>query len=51
MKMVYCPVCDKRICDSDKKILVAKISKSNIEKADLVKKCHNCKNQLAIKIP
>ena len=51
MKAISCPVCQKRICDSDKSPRIAKVSKSNLPKADIVIKCHNCKNQLAIKIP
>ena len=43
-------MCEKRVCDSDKRISVAKLSKSNMDKADLVIKCNNCKNALAVKI-
>lgn len=50
MKIIYCPVCEKRICDSDKKLTVTKASENDTANADLVIKCRNCKNQLAIRI-
>ncbi len=45
-----CPICNKRACDSYKTLNLAKLSKSNQYKADIVIKCHNCKNSLAIKV-
>ena len=45
-----CPVCNKRACDSFKKLKLAKLSKSNEYKADIVIKCNNCKNTLAVKV-
>ena len=50
MKKIPCPVCSKRICDSDKKIKIARLSNSNKDKADLVIKCNNCKSTLSVKI-
>lgn len=51
MNVIYCPVCNKRVCDSDKSPKIAKLSKSNTDKADIVIKCNNCKTCLSIKIP
>ena len=51
MTVINCPVCHKRICDSDKNPKIAPLSKSNENKADIVIKCHKCKNQLSIRIP
>lgn len=51
MRSISCPICNKRVCDSDKSPKIAKASNSNLNKADLIIKCHNCKSQLAIKIP
>lgn len=51
MGIIYCPVCNKRICDSNKHIETAKLSKNNESKADIVLKCSNCKNCISIKIP
>ena len=45
-----CPICSKRACDSFKTLKLAKLSKSNEQKADIIIKCHNCKNPLAIKV-
>ncbi len=45
-----CPVCGKRACDSNKTLRLAKLSKSNETKADVIIKCQNCKNTLAVKI-
>lgn len=50
MNNISCPLCGWRICDSDKSIKVAKLSKSNKEKADLVVKCSNCKNSISVKV-
>ena len=50
MCIVYCPVFNKRICDSNRQIKTAKLSKSNEDKADIVIKCNNCKNCVSIKI-
>ena len=45
-----CPICNKRICDSTKELSIAKLSKSNERKADIVIKCHICKNELSVKV-
>lgn len=50
MTKIYCPLCGKRICDSNKTPKIAKLSESNQLKADIVLKCNNCKNCLAVKI-
>ncbi len=50
MGIIYCPICNKRICDSNKQIKIAKLSKNNEDKADIVLKCNNCKNCVSIKI-
>ena len=51
MTVINCPVCHKRICDSDKNPKIALLSKSNENKADIVIKCLRCKNKLSIRIP
>ncbi len=51
MTVILCPICHKRVCDSDKDPKIAPLSKSNESKADIVIKCHQCKNQLSIRIP
>ena len=45
-----CPVCGKRACDSNKTLMLAKLSGSNESKADIIIKCQNCKNALAVKV-
>ena len=45
-----CPICSKRACDSNKVLRLAKLSKSNESKADIIIKCQNCKNSLAVKV-
>lgn len=45
-----CPICSKRACDSSKHLLLSKLSKSNENKADVIIKCQNCKNALAVKV-
>ena len=45
-----CPICNKRACDSSKVLSLAKLSKSNESKADIIIKCQNCKNSLAVKV-
>lgn len=45
-----CPVCNKRACDSNKALSIAKLSKSNENKANVIIKCQNCKNSLAVKV-
>lgn len=45
-----CPICNKRACDSNKTLKLAKLSKSNENKADVIIKCQNCKNTLAVKV-
>lgn len=51
MTAIKCPICHKRVCDSDKTLEIAPLSKSDENKADIVIKCHRCKNQLSIRIP
>lgn len=45
-----CPVCSKRACDSSKRLSLAKLSERNEREADVVIKCQNCKNTLAVKV-
>jgi len=45
-----CPICTKRACDSMKTLKIYKFSKNNEKEADIVIKCHNCKNLLAVKV-
>ena len=50
MTQYQCPICGKRACDSNKHLLLAKLSKSNENKADVIIKCQSCKNTLAVKV-
>ena len=45
-----CPICSKRACDSSKHLSLAKLSNSNETRADIIIKCQNCKNTLAVKV-
>ena len=48
MTSIKCPVCEKRVCDSNKSPLVLKLSEKNKDEADIVIKCKNCKSCLAV---
>lgn len=50
MTVVRCPICDWRVCDSNKSPQIEKLSSINIKKADIVIKCKNCKCCLALKL-
>lgn len=50
MTKYQCPICGKRACDSSKQLSLAKLSISNESKADVIIKCQNCKNTLAVKV-
>lgn len=50
MTKYQCPVCNKRACDSNKIISLAKLSESNESIADIIIKCQNCKNTLAVNV-
>ena len=50
MKKYLCPICNKRACDSNKMLNLARLSKSNEDNADIVIKCQNCKNTLAVNV-
>ena len=43
-----CPICNRRACDSNKYLSLAKLSENNESRADVVIKCQNCKNTLAV---
>ena len=43
-----CPICSKRACDSNKILHLAKLSAQNEEQADIIIKCRNCKNAVAV---
>ncbi len=45
-----CPICNRRACDSNKYLSLAKLSENNESRADVVIKCQNCKNTLAVKV-
>ena len=45
-----CPICGKRVCDSHKSLRLAKLSPDNADTADIMVKCKNCKNILAINV-
>ena len=48
MRQHPCPVCSKRACDSIKVLHIYKLSENNKNDADIVIKCNNCKNLLAV---
>lgn len=50
MTKYICPICSKRACDSNKPLKIAKLSKTNEDNADVIIKCKNCKNALAINV-
>lgn len=50
VKHIKCPVCDKRVCDSDKSPKIEKLSDDNAGDADIVIKCKNCKACLIIRM-
>jgi hypothetical protein len=43
MKQIKCPVCDKRLFDSNIPLQVNKLNGVNLKEADMVMKCNNCK--------
>ena len=45
-----CPICNKRACDSNQFLEISKLSESNEGNADVIIKCRNCKNTLAVKV-
>ena len=45
-----CPICNKRACDSTKNLSITKVSQINEKQADIIIKCHCCKNTLAINV-
>jgi len=50
MTKYQCPVCSKRVCDSEKTLLLAKLSSSNETHADVIIKCQCCKSTLAVNV-
>lgn len=50
MTKYQCPVCNKRACDSAKSLLLAKLSSSNENQADIIIKCQCCKSTLAVNV-
>ena len=48
MLKIYCPVCHKRTCDSEKNIKIFKYSSQSPDLADIIIKCTRCKAQLGI---
>ena len=45
-----CTVCNKRVCDSSKALNIIELSKINADKADIIIKCKNCRNRIAVKV-
>ena len=45
-----CAICHKRACDSCKTLALADLSQSNRGDADVIIKCHNCRNAPAVKV-
>lgn len=50
MTKYQCPICNKRACDSNKALSLAKLSQSNEGNADIIIKCQCCKNALAVNV-
>ena len=50
MNKYPCPVCNRRACDSSKHLSITKLSESNERQADIIIKCQNCKNTLAVNV-
>ena len=50
MTKYLCPICNKRACDSNKILNLTRLSENNKDNADIVIKCQNCKNTLAVNI-
>jgi len=50
MTKYQCPICNKRACDSNKVLSLAKLSQSNECNADIIIKCQRCKNALAVNV-
>ncbi len=50
MKKYTCPICNKRACDSEKELILTKLSSETESDADMIIKCHVCKNTLAIRV-
>ena len=44
----FCPICGKRICDSNKMLTLSRLSEENAEDADVALKCHICKKEIAL---
>ncbi len=50
MTQYYCPICNKRACDSAKSISLTKLCLGNEDQADIIIKCQCCKNTLAVNV-
>ena len=50
MTKYRCPICNKRACDSNKRLSLARLSASNLDSADVFIKCQSCKNTLAVTV-
>ena len=50
MTKYQCPICNKRACDSEKPLSLAKLTSSNETQADVIIKCQCCKSTLAVNV-
>ena len=50
MTKYQCPICNKRACDSEKPLSLAKLTSSNENQADVIIKCQCCKSTLAVNV-
>ena len=50
MNQFKCPVCNRRVCDSEKELKIEKKTNANTVTADVIIKCKNCKSCLTIEI-
>lgn len=45
-----CPICGRRICDSEKQLYLTRSGEETARTADLLLKCQNCKNTVAVEV-
>lgn len=48
MKYIRCPICTRRLFDSNKKIFIEVVTEANARISDFIMKCDRCKNQLSV---
>ena len=48
MKFIRCPICSRRLFDSNKRMYIELVTENNEKHADFIMKCDRCKNQLSV---